>query len=434
MRVLVTGHKGYIGTVLVPLLMGEGHIVKGLDSNLFEECTFGGPAREIPCLAKDIRDIRVSDLEGFEAVVHLAGLSNDPLGNLNPALTYEINHRAAVRMATLAKKAGVVRFLFSSSCSNYGAAGNGLLNEDAELCPVTPYARSKILVEQDIAKLADPHFSPTFLRCGTVFGVSPSLRFDLVLNNLVAWAFTTGRVYIKSDGTPWRPIVHVEDISHAFAKVLQAPRDIVHNQAFNVGQNKENYQIMVLAEIVKETVPGSQIEYAGDAGPDKRSYRVDFSKLAKFIPEFKPKWNARRGARQLHEAFMETGLCLEDFEGPRYKRIEHIKMLLDKGARVNDVNLGDEVTPLHLACYLGYHDIVELLVARGANVNFYSFKFSTPLHLAVANGHLNTIKLLLKHGARKDVKDDLGNTPREIAELFKSPRDVVDLLSWKYPL
>lgn len=331
MRILVTGHKGYIGTILVPVLMSEGHAVKGLDSNLFERCTFGRPSHEIPYLSKDIRDIRASDLEGFEAVVHLAGLSNDPLGNLNPALTYEINHHAAVRVAAMAKRAGIMRFLFSSSCSSYGAAGNELLNEEAELCPVTPYAHSKILVEQGIAKLADTHFSPTFLRSGTAYGVSPSLRFDLVLNNLVAWAFTTGKVYLKSDGTTWRPIVHVEDISHAFAAVLKAPREVVHNQAFNVGHTEENYQIIELAEIVKETVPGSQIEYAEDAGPDKRCYRVDCSKLAKSIPEFKPRWNARRGTRQLHKAYKETALCLEDFEGPRYKRIDHIKKLLDEG-------------------------------------------------------------------------------------------------------
>jgi nucleoside-diphosphate-sugar epimerase len=331
MRILLTGHKGYIGTVLVPVLTGEGHAVKGLDCNLFEKCTFGNPPPEIPCINKDIRDIRASDLEGFEAVIHLAGLSNDPLGNLNPALTYEINHHAAVRVAETAKKAGVMRFLFSSSCSNYGAAGNELLNEEAKLCPVTPYARSKVLAEQDIAKLAETNFSPTFLRSGTAFGVSPSLRFDLVLNNLVAWAFTTGKVYLKSDGSPWRPIVHVEDISLAFSAVLNAPREVVHNQAFNVGHTGENYQIRELAEIVKETVPGSQIEYAEDAGPDKRCYKVDFSKLAQYVPEFKPRWNARRGAGQLHQAFMETGLCLADFEGPQYKRIDHIKKLLDEG-------------------------------------------------------------------------------------------------------
>ncbi len=331
MRILVTGHKGYIGTVLVPILLEEGHTVKGLDSNLFEECTFGRPGREIPYVKKDIRDIQASDLEGFEAVVHLAGLSNDPLGNLNPTLTYEINYHAAVRLAGMAKKVGVKRFLFSSSCSNYGAAGNEFLNEETDLCPVTPYARSKVLVEQDISRLADSRFSPTFLRSGTAYGVSPNLRFDLVLNNLVAWAFTTGNVHLKSDGTPWRPIVHVEDISNAFAAVLKARRETVHNQAINVGDTGENYQIIELAEIVKKTVPDCRIEYAGDAGPDKRCYRVDCGKLATLVPEFKPRWNARRGARQLYEAYKKTSIRLEDFEGPRYKRIDHVKKLLNEG-------------------------------------------------------------------------------------------------------
>jgi nucleoside-diphosphate-sugar epimerase len=310
------------------MLIAEAHEVVGLDSDLFERCTFGDGIQNIPELKKDIRDVEVADFDGFDAVIHLAGLSNDPLGDLNPELTYQINHAASVRLASLAKEAGVTRFIFSSSCSNYGAGGENFLNEESQFNPVTPYGISKVRVEQDVAKLADSNFSPTFLRNATAYGVSPRLRFDLVLNNLVAWAFTTGRVYIKSDGTPWRPIVHIEDISRAFIAVLHAPHEVVHNQAFNVGRNDDNYRIRELAEIVEETVPGCSIEYAQDAGPDKRCYRVDCSKIVGTLPEFKPQWNARKGAQELYAAYQNVGLTLEDFEGARYKRIAHIQQLL----------------------------------------------------------------------------------------------------------
>jgi nucleoside-diphosphate-sugar epimerase len=328
MRVLVTGHYGYIGVVMAPFLALAGHEVVGLDSNLFEQCTFGEALQEFPCIKKDLRDIELADLEGFDAVVHLAGLSNDPLGNLNPDLTFEINHRASVRLARLAKNAGVKRFLFSSSCSIYGAAGDRILDETAAFNPVTPYGHSKVLVEQDVAPLADDHFTPTFLRNATAYGVSQRLRFDLVLNNLVAWAFTTGRVYIKSDGTPWRPIVHIEDICRACLAILEAPRERVRNLALNVGRSEENYQVRDLARIVQETVPGCKIEYAPDAGPDTRCYRVDFSRIKHVLPGFQPQWNARRGAQELYEAYKRVGLKVEDFEGPRYKRIDHIQKLL----------------------------------------------------------------------------------------------------------
>jgi nucleoside-diphosphate-sugar epimerase len=331
MRVLVTGHNGYIGTVLAPMLIVAGHEVVGLDSDLYEQCTFGDGIQDIPALKKDIRDVEASDLDGLDAVIHLAGLSNDPLGDLNPELTYEINHAASVRLARLAKEVGVTRFIFSSSCSNYGAAGEDWLNEESELNPVTPYGVSKVRVEEDVRKLADSNFSPTFPRSATAYGVSPRLRFDLVLNNLVAWAYTTGLVFLKSDGTPWRPVVHVEDMSLAFLAALHAPREVVHNEAFNVGRPEENYRISELAEIVAETVPGSRIEYAEGAGPDKRCYRVDSSKIARLLPEYKPQWDARRGAQELYLAYQEAGLQADEFEGPRYRRIHHLKSLMSDG-------------------------------------------------------------------------------------------------------
>src|SRR5213594_1222861 len=331
MRILITGHKGYIGTIMAPLLADAGHEVVGLDSDLFEQCTFGEAPREFPSIRKDLRDVEAAELKEFDAVIHLAGLSNDPLGNLNPNLTYDINHHASVRLARLAKEVAVKRYLFSSSCSTYGAAGDKILDETAEFNPVTPYGRSKVLVEQEVSQLASPEFSPVFLRNATAYGVSPRLRFDLVLNNLTAWALTTGRVFIKSDGTPWRPIVHIEDISRAFLAALEAPRDLIHNQAFNVGRTEENYRIRELAEIVQEVVPGSRLEYAKDGGPDSRCYRVDFGKIHRVLPDFKPHWNARRGAEELYASYRSAGVVLEECEGPRFKRIDHLKHLLATG-------------------------------------------------------------------------------------------------------
>lgn len=331
MRVLITGHRGYIGTALVPLLLKAGHTVVGLDSGLYEGSTFGPPPLPVDEIIDDIRDVPRAALQGFDAVIHLAGLSNDPLGDLNPDLTYEINHEASVRLARLAKEVGVERFLFSSSCSVYGAASDALIDEQAPMNPVTPYGLSKVLAERDLAPLADATFSPTFLRNATVYGVSPRLRFDLVLNNLTAWAFTTGIVHLKSDGRSWRPFIHVEDLARAFQAVLEAPLGRVHNQAFNVGSG-ENRRVHDLAAIVQVTVPGCRIDYADDAGPDQRTYRIDCRKLRHALPAFRPRWTLEAGARQLYQAYLQHGLTVTDFEGPRYKRIAHIRHLLDTGA------------------------------------------------------------------------------------------------------
>ncbi len=337
MKVLVTGHKGYIGTILVPMLLKEGHQVTGYDSDLFRNCSFGNGIANIPEIIKDIRDAELEDVKGFDAVMHLAGLSNDPLGNLNPQLTYKINHEASVRLAELCKKAGVKRFIFSSSCSNYGAGGDNMLTETSPFNPVTPYGESKVLVEKDVAQLADDNFSPTFLRNATAYGVSPRLRFDLVLNNLIAWAFTTGKVFIKSDGTPWRPIVHIADISRAFIAVMSAPLEKIHNEAFNVARNEDNYRIREIADIVAETVPNCKIEYASDASPDLRNYRVDASKIINTLPNFKPEWNVRKGAKELYETYKSIGLTLEEFEGIKYQRIAHIKHLISNNNITNDL-------------------------------------------------------------------------------------------------
>ncbi|MFQ6186076.1 NAD-dependent epimerase/dehydratase family protein [Sinorhizobium meliloti] len=337
MKVLVTGHRGYIGAVLTRMLHQRDHDVTGLDSDIFRSCTFESTLDDTPTMEEDVRDIVVGDLAGFDAVIHLAGLSNDPLGDYRPNLTQQINCEASVNLARLAKKAGVRRFLFASSCSNYGAAGSDFLTESAPFNPVTPYGLSKVEVEHAVAPMADESFSPTFLRASTAYGLSPRIRFDLVLNNLTAWAFTTGQIYLKSDGSPWRPIVHVEDIARAYIAALEADRELVHNEAFNVGLTTENYQVREIADIVQAIVPNSRIEFAPDGGPDTRCYRVDCNYIGRRLHAFKPQWTARRGVEQLYEAFCSVGLSLEDFEGERFKRIAHVKKLIRNGELDDDL-------------------------------------------------------------------------------------------------
>jgi nucleoside-diphosphate-sugar epimerase len=332
-KVLVTGHHGYIGSVLAPLLRGVGHEVVGLDTFFYRGCDFGDGAEFEPALRHDVRDARPADLEGFDAIVHLAALSNDPLGDLNSDWTYEINRDGTLALARAARDAGVPRFVFASSCSMYGAAaGEGSLDETAPLRPLTPYAESKVAAEIALQELATDGFSPTAMRNATVYGASPRLRLDIVLNNLVAWAHTTGSIRLQSDGTPWRPLVHVRDVARATAAILEAPTELVSGEAFNIGSAEQNYRISELAQIVRARLPECEVTYAEGASPDPRSYRVDFSKFSAAFPEFRFEWTAERGADELATAYADVGLTFEDFQGHRYVRLNQLKRLLEGNA------------------------------------------------------------------------------------------------------
>ena len=341
-RVLITGNEGYIGSVMAPIIAAAGHDVVGLDTGYFRDCTLIPPDRTIPTIDKDIRDLTLDDLRGFDAVVHLAALSNDPIGNLNDGWTAAINDRASFRLAELAREAGVRRFLFSSSCIMYGMSDAGVVDEESPLDPQTEYARSKVRSERAIRELASDDFSPTFLRNGTVYGVSPRMRFDTVFNNLMGMAVTTSRLIIRSDGKPWRPVVHVQDVSRAFRAVLEAPVEDVHNQAFNTGSDELNHQIIELAQIAVQTVPGAVLEVLAQPDADQRTYKTDFGKFARTFPDFRFEWTPTKGATEVYDAFKKIGLTADDFASPKFTRLKWIRHLLDSGRLDGDLRWAEQ--------------------------------------------------------------------------------------------
>jgi nucleoside-diphosphate-sugar epimerase len=337
-EILVTGHEGFIGSLLVKLLIEKGYRVTGLDTNFFNsDCELFNEKDEVKTIKKDIRQINETDLQGIDAVCHLAALSNDPLGQLNPDLTFEINFKASVRLAELCKKVGVSKFIYSSSCSLYGKAGDDALTEEAVFNPITAYAKSKVMTEEHVLPMGDEKFCVTSMRNATAYGISSKLRLDLVVNNLVGWALVTGEIRILSDGTPWRPIVHAEDIARAFLAVIEAPVGRVNQQAFNVGIDTENYRVKEIAEAVAEMVPHCDIVITGEHGPDSRSYRVDFGKIKKHLPEFKPAWNLRKGIHQIHENYLRYKMNDEKFNGRYFIRLKQIQHLLNAGKINNEL-------------------------------------------------------------------------------------------------
>jgi len=329
MRVLVTGNKGYIGSVLCDELLKQGFDVIGLDVGLYEGCSFIKPNYIVTQISKDVRNVKNEDIIGFDAIIHLAALSNDPMGELNPQLTHDINCLASINLAKLAKENGVKRFIFSSSCSIYGKSGDDSIDEFGKLDPLTEYAKSKVNTEREVSKIADTTFSPVFLRNATVYGVSPMLRVDLVVNNLVSWAHTTHEIKIMSDGTPWRPLIHIQDISKAFIAALKAPRELIHNQVFNVGQNSENYRIKDIADKIKEIMPECRIEFTGEHGADSRTYKVNFTKIASVLGSyFIPNYNLEKGIKELFHMYRKMKLSKNDFLGDKFTRLKRIKKII----------------------------------------------------------------------------------------------------------
>jgi nucleoside-diphosphate-sugar epimerase len=331
MRILATGTNGYVGSVLAQVLGDQGHEVVGVDTGFYADAELYPAESNGKTLRKDIRRLETHDFDGVDAVVHLAELSNDPLGQLLPDITFEINHRGTIRMAQLAKSAGVERFVYASSCSVYGVADQDVVDEESPVNPQTAYAECKTLVERDLQPLADGSFSPTFLRFATAYGASPRMRFDVVLNNLCGLAWTTREIKMESDGTPWRPLVHVRDIAASVGSVLEAPREAIHNEVFNVGAPGANFRIRDIAEIVGDVFPGCEITI-GATSPDNRSYRVSFEKIHSVLPELRCEWDPRRGAEELLAVFERVDLTEEEFRSRKFTRLKQIEHLLATGA------------------------------------------------------------------------------------------------------